>query len=223
MPTTVSTRQRNGKRSGKTVQEIVTSQIIQALESGRHPLAAALDEPGRSVPDVDGNRPALPGDQRLPPPRGRHDPGLPLGHGGAASSASANSADGSGDEQFGKPVLVILWKARPATRRQPTEYDQETQERRAPVMRFYKVWNAEQCDGPAREVPGPGTPPRERSPSTSPPSWSSRATWHREPSLTDSPRRRPGVLGPPPRRDPPPRCPSSSAPPACTTPPSSTR
>ena len=109
MPTTVSTRQRNGKRSGKTVQEIVTSQIIQALEAGVIPWRQPWTNRGAAFP--------------MSMATGRPYRGINVflllaaattqGYRSAWWGSLKKIREHGGrvrDDQFGKPVLVILWK-----------------------------------------------------------------------------------------------------------------
>jgi antirestriction protein ArdC len=133
--------------SGKTVTEIVTRQIIEALEAG----VAPWHQPWTNLA---GGFPT------------RMSTGTPYqginvfilatiawrnGYRSAwwGTRAQIEKAGGSiRDEENRNAALVVLYKDRRSEKEDDQDDDKDPQERRRPpIMRFYRVWNAEQCDG----------------------------------------------------------------------------
>lgn len=156
MPKTAAPRQR-AKRpatrnvthrpgTGKTAYEIVTQQIIEALEKGVVPWRQ---------PWVNRNAPFPMSMATGKPYRGINvfllaTAALTEGYTSAWWGSLRQIRKLGGrikDGEFRRPVLVILWKDRPQPADSRDEDEADTAARRPPLLRFYKVWNAEQCEG----------------------------------------------------------------------------
>ncbi len=129
---------------GKTAYDIVTAQVIEALENGVVPWRQPWANRGAAFPLRMSNGKPYRGINVFLLLAAAMSQGYRSGWWGSLKQIRERGGRVK-DGEFGKPVLVIFWKDR--AREADGEDGGEPQDRKPPVMRWYKVWNAEQCEG----------------------------------------------------------------------------
>jgi antirestriction protein ArdC len=130
--------------TGKTAYEIVTAQVIEALENGVVPWRQPWTNRGAAFPIRMSNGRPYRGINVFLLLMTAMSRGYRSGWWGSLNQIHERGGRVR-DDEFKKSVTVIFWRDR--ARKADDEDDQDPKDRKPPIMRMYRVWNAEQCEG----------------------------------------------------------------------------